>query len=76
MTRRAQTADSGADVPSATDLPSCSGAQLELAQWLRELLIHTHLFEADLAYFLSTGSAITTAGKTAVCSLQHAALKT
>ena len=74
MPRRAQTTDSGADTPSATDLPTCSGAQLELAQWLRELLIHTHLFEAELAYFLSTASAITTAGKTAVCSLEHAVL--
>ena len=40
-------------------MPTCTGAQIELAQWMVDLQNASNLLEADLAYFISTLSAIT-----------------
>ena len=51
-------------------MPTCTGAQIELAQWMVDLHNASHLsmlFEADLAYFISTLSAITSRGSRRLC---------
>ena len=57
MPRKATAADSDNTVKE--ELPTCSGAHLEFAQWFRDLLHYSYLFEADVAFFLASGSGVT-----------------
>ena len=67
MPRKATAADSDNTVKE--ELPTCSGAHLEFAQWLRDLLHYSYLFEADVAFFLASGSSVIVAWlKLAVCA--------
>ena len=52
MPRKATAADSDNTVKE--ELPTCSGAHFEFAQWFRDLLQYSYLFEADVAFFLAT----------------------
>ena len=65
---------SAAAAVSDEQLPTCTGAQIELAQWMVDLHNASHLLEADLAYFISTLSAITSCGQTAVLNIPHSIL--
>ena len=55
-------------------LPLWDGTHLTGLPWLRELEACEHLFDADIAYYLRTGAVVTSAAKTAVCSMEHSAL--
>ena len=68
MPRKATAADSDNTVKE--ELPTCSGAHLEFAQWFRDLLHYSYLFEADVAFFL----AVTNNGKTVVLNTEHGLL--
>ena len=72
MPRKATAADSDNTVKE--ELPTCSGAHLEFAQWFRDLLHYSYLFEADVAFFLASGSSVTNNGKTAVLNTEHGLL--
>ena len=63
-----------ADTDSGQSLPSTNGSQLALYPWMRELDGNTECFEADEAFFLTTGSWVNNAGKAVYLSLQHAVL--
>ena len=67
----AQPADSE-DSPEA--LHSCTGSQLELFPWLRNLNNDTSGFDGDEAYFLVTGSFVNNSGKSVYYTVQHALL--
>ena len=56
------------------ELPSWNGTQMDAPNWLRDLEAKGHLFDSDVAYFLHTGSVVTTSAKTAVASPEHSAL--
>ena len=58
----------------ATELPLTDGSQLHMSQWLRDLDNAQHLFDADVAYFLVTASALANNCKTAVVSPHHSRL--
>ena len=47
---------------------------MDAPNWLRDLEAKGHLFDSDVAYFLHTGSVVTTSAKTAVASPEHSAL--
>ena len=47
---------------------------MDIAQWSRDLLNSSHLFDAEIAYFLATASWITNQGKTAVLNIEHGIL--
>ena len=55
-------------------LPLWDGTHLNGLPWLRELEAREHLLESDVAYYLRTAAVVTSAAKTAVSSLEHAAL--
>ena len=54
-------------------LPVTDATQLDIPSWIRELASCTHLFDADVAYFIHTGCGLAQA-KTAVISKEHSAL--
>ena len=56
------------------ELPSWNGTQIDAPHWLRDLQAKGHLFDPDVAYFLHTGSVVTSAAKTAVTGKEHSAL--
>ena len=62
------------DTGPATELPLTDGSQLHMSQWLRDLDNAQHLFDADVAYFLVTATALANNCKTAVTSPQHSRL--
>ena len=72
--RSSSTAADSAVPGTDEQLPTFDGSQIALANWLRELQRYEHLLPAELAYFLITGAANTSAGKTAVLSVHHAHL--
>ena len=59
---------------SALTLPCTNGSQLALYPWMRELDGNTECFEADEAFFLTTGSWVNNAGKAVYLTPQHAVL--
>ena len=72
---KARTASSATDDSTELEkLPCFDGTQLQVARWLRELRTLHHLLDPDLAYFVTTGAANASQGKTAVLSLKHALL--
>ena len=64
-------------VPDSTaSLPTTDGSQMRHAAWLRDLEGAQHLFDADVAYFLTTASAINSQSKTVVMTAEHSRLLT
>ena len=73
MPRKATAADSDNTV-KIEELPTSPGAHLEFAQSQRDLLHYSYLFEADVAFFLASGSGVTNNGKTVVLNTEHGPL--
>ena len=74
MVKKGNTGDTVEAPESALTLPCTNGSQLALYPWMRELDGNTECFEADEAYFLTTGSWVNNAGKAVYVSPQHAVL--
>ena len=74
MVKKGNTGASVEAPESAQTLPCTNGSQLALYPWMRELDGNTECFEADEAYFLTTGSWVNNAGKAVYVSPQHAVL--
>ena len=74
MGRSSSQQAAAASTAGTDELPSFDGSQLAIAQWLRDLEGYQHLFDADVAYFLVTGAAVTSQGKAAILSPEHSKL--
>ena len=74
MARSSSQQAAAASTAGTDELPSFDGSQLAIAQWLRDLEGYQHLFDADVAYFLVTGAAVTSQGKAAILSPEHSKL--
>ena len=59
---------------SDSKLPLWDGTHLTGLPWLRELEAREQLLESDVAYYLRTATVVTSAAKTAVSSVEDAAL--
>ena len=53
-------------------LPVTNGSQLALYPWLRELDGNLECFDADEAYYMTTGSWVNNAGKAVFTTPEHA----